>query len=405
MATKDITTCATPAEAGIDIEIGLLMTYIKEAARIAVEKIKAQFFVIKLWLAVILLGYSLLCFTASYHEWHGIPALLFVLLTLGNAIVAFSAKGIGYSGSSGAIVNGTPGMTIGQLLTAPFTDEKWPDFKTKDFLTAGLEMTKKFWLAQLHLTIVAGLVAEFSELVTLHSMAGVIVMLLPIIVLVAFSLTEKVTETKWYKRIVIGMSVPTLIVGLVMAIYPLTRTESMAEKIQKENAVNKDLAAEERLQAIWKKVHGNKGRKGVMTKDEEIAVNKAVNESGSVISAINTPFTSSSKKTFSVIIKDLGSHSYPVPNGTWTFRLVDASPIVYGYIPDASSNTGKKAVRNDLKDPSYTLVAGEGTVNGGKITVADGKVAFRLRVPPDTEENLKTGNFKIGESTVNVAFE
>ncbi|MEI7750204.1 MAG: hypothetical protein WCJ25_04350 [Candidatus Moraniibacteriota bacterium] len=113
-----------------------------------------------------------------------------------------------------------------------------------------------------------------------------------------------------------------------------------------------------------------------------------------------------SGKTFGVTVKSLEPITLTgIPDGERTFRLVDANPVIIVYIPDSNSNTGMSATRNSLKDPAYTLVAGEGTVNGGKITVTEGKISIRLRVPPDTEENLRSGKFKLGETTINVAFE
>lgn len=268
-------------DAGIEIEAGLLMMKIQEAASAATEKIKAQFFVLKLWAAVGLLVFSLGCILSSSWKWHGIPALLFFVLAMVNLAIAFSAKGLMFGGLPGATVNGTPGMTIGQLFTAAFKkDVSWPDFKTSEFFKEGYATLKAFWFALGHITIVAGLLAEFCELFTVKSTGGVVIMLLAIIVLAVFSFVEGLTQTKWYKRIVMFMSIPTLVLGFVIAINPPTKTEILADQAIEQSNQNRDDRSANEVQRVYNATKQGK----VLTPGEEAALqHKAAESSGNKV--------------------------------------------------------------------------------------------------------------------------
>lgn len=279
MPTKKLTTALEDAE--IDIDAGLLMMKIQEAASAETEKIKAQFFVLKLWAAVGLLVYGLSCILSSSWKWHGAPALLFLVLAMAMLAIAFSAKGLMFGGLPGAIVNGTPGMTIGQLFTAAFKKNvSWPDFKTSEFFKQGYETLKAFWYAEGHITIVAGMLAEFCELFTIKSTRGVVIMVLAIIVLAAFSFVEGLTQTKWYKRIVILLSIPTLVLGFVIAINPPTKTEILADQAIEQSNQNRDEQNAKEAKGVYDAtMHGK-----VLTPSEEAALQyKAAESSGNKV--------------------------------------------------------------------------------------------------------------------------
>jgi hypothetical protein len=299
--------------------------------------------------------------------------------------------------SSGGLVNGMPDIKIGNLLTAAFTKEKWPDFELKKFLAAGGEFAGAVlvWAAYVPVglglfTVVTTIFITWNPWAVLSVIGGLL--------MVAF--VEIIRKGKAVFFIRFAYLVALLQVGI--GGYDMFHRPTYVEKV-KEQAAEKTWQSDEGLvRPVYEGLRaGKRPGEQAMTAVDNV---EAARDAQGLTTRAGAMWNGIVKQ---VTIRDLQTGTvYGIPDGEWTVTFVDEDPILFTLLPDAASPTGMKSTRNSLKDPAFTIVFGDSnTTFGGKVMVRNGRVSYRLRVPPDAEANIRAGKFAIAESTVNVKFE
>jgi hypothetical protein len=311
---------------------------------------------------------------------------------------AFRAATILSLYTSGGLVNGMPDIQIGKILTAPFTKEKWPDFELKKFLAAGGEFAGAVLVWAAYVPVGLGLFTVVTTIFitwnpwAVFSVIGGLLML---------AFVEIIRKGKAVFFIRFAYLIALMQVGI--GGYDMFHRSTYVEKVKGQAAENTWQSDEGIVQPVYEGLKaGKRPGEQAMTAVDNV---EAARDAQGVPAKVAAMFKGGVVKQ--ITIKDLQTGTvYGIPDGEWTVTFVDEDPMLFTLLPDAASPTGMKSTKNSLKDPAFTIVFGDSnTTFGGKVMVRNGRVSYRLRVPPDAEANIRAGKFTIAESTVNIKFE
>ncbi|NTW89793.1 MAG: hypothetical protein HGB37_02710 [Candidatus Moranbacteria bacterium] len=300
--------------------------------------------------------------------------------------------------TAGGLVNGMPDIQIGKILTAPFTKEKWPDFELKKFLAAGGEYGGLALVWFSYVPVGLGLFTVATTIFitwnpwAVFSVIGGLLML---------AFVEIIRKGKAVFFIRFAYLIALMQVGI--GGYDMFHRSTYVEAVKKQGTENAWQADESAVQPVYETL-----KKGLQPNGQAMATVENVEsarDAQGLIARAGAMWNGGVVKQ--ITIRDLRAGMiYGIPDGEWKVTFADEDPILFTMLPDSGSPTGMKATKNSLTDPTFTIVFGDSnTTFGGKVTVRNGRISYRLRVPPDAEANIRAGKFTIAESTVNIKFE
>ncbi len=297
---------------------------------------------------------------------------------------------------SGGAINGMPDFKIGEVFAAWKKNVSLPNFKLADFFTKG-SLPASLAVIRVWAYIVIG-VNMYTTLILILKVENPWWLVGAFSGLISLGMIDIVRpgSTKLFLKIATVMAIVQVGFGLYMTFH----RSSYVDAAKKQGAENVWQADEGLVQPVYESLKEGKrpSERAMATVDNIEAARDA-----------QTP-VSQAVKIFSgtqiqVTIKDLEPVTvYGIPDGRRTFTIEGKDPIIFIMLPDKTSPTGMSAVKNSLRDPSFTLVTEDGATDGGTVIVRNGRIALRLRVPPDTEQNIRSGMIRIAESTVTVKF-
>lgn len=295
------------------------------------------------------------------------------------------------------MVNGMPNIKIGQVLAAPFSGEiELPDFKTSEFIEAGLKGLVTLMRLFGHAVIALGVFAAATQVVSIMMppvpgrFGGVFSVIAGVVLFIAIAVRWPRKSTA-YRRIAIVAATAQIALGLFIMTHPI----SNLQKIERQVIKNLWTMEEKSLEDFYTELQRSKGLPNDTTFDTmaDIQLRRDAQSFWSHLKSIAVGKTA--LVTFdgkSDVVQIAG-----IPDGRSTFEIVGDPKLVI--LRADGSVYNKYGVADGGEN---TIVIGDSVRVGGETFVRFGKATTRLVLSDSLEKEIASGNLKIGELTARI---
>jgi len=320
------------------------------------------------------------------------PAIIFVLtvivgcyaLTVPEVLIAWF---LGHG-----LVNGMPNIKIGQVLVAPFSGEiELPDFKTSEFIEAGIKGLVTLMRLFGHAVIALGVFAAATQVVSIlmppvpGHFGGVFSVLAGALLFIAIAAIWPGSAVL-YKKIATGAAVVQIVLGLFIMTHPIS---------------NLDRIRNQEIRNLW-----------AMEEEQMKPLNDSLKSTGRLLSAsefeqlAEINLRRSAQTIFSHVSSLLFGKTYPVhfegtdtmkiigvPDGKSRIEILGDPKLVLAY-PD-----GQLYNRYGVVGGPVSLITEDGVHTGGETVVRHGELKLKILLKDDIRKKISSGELRIYDLT------